>query len=755
MDLLRAVATELTREALESGERRLLVVSSANRLEALAEVASIYSKLVGKDVEALYSNVADGREVLGESKLARTLPAQVNLTAIDFDKSEEALGGTWDLLLTDFSVQMRANDIGRLVETVRGGGLVVMAIPPVDEWMRSLTDFQRKLASPPYRESDVKHRFKERFLETVRRAEGARFVDLLTGESIGAPRIVPKRELPKLDVEGPVRGLAVTEEQVRVVEAIDRLSKVSGKSALVVIANRGRGKSAALGLGISLLMAKRGVKGIAVTAPSLEGVQTLFEFVKRGLNAQGVKCRKVLKDQKVIAVTSRGRSAFFLAPMSLADSKVRVKVVDEAAGVPTHLLFRVLASSRLAIFSSTIHGYEGAGRGFSQRFLAALEETKGTIVEKVEMETPIRYPHGDPVERWLYDFLLLDAEPGDPPEIKELGEAEYVEVDVGNASEEFLRKFYGIYVLAHYRNRPNDLATLLDAPHHSARALTVADEPVVSIQLCEEGRLRKRHIEGILRKEESPPGHMIPARLLAHYGHKGFPKLWGWRIVRIATHPALQRRGLGSLALQRVIEEAKERGMDWVGAGFGVSEELLRFWVRAGFVAVHISPQRNPVSGEYSVFVVKPLSDAAENVVREIVGEFKKRLIDSLHDVYFDLSPRVARLLLKSQWGSARPKLRYSQKLRLKGYLEGYNTYEMASDAIWEIARTYFLSPPPDSPLSVDEEAALLAKALQGRGWGMLAGLLKVKKVSEVLDMMRDVVRKLVVLYGEEEITQV
>ena len=87
--------------------------------------------------------------------------------------------------------------------------------------------------------------------------------------------------------------------------------------------------------------------------------------------------------------------------------------------------------------------------------------------------------------------------------------------------------------------------------------------------------------------------------------------------------------------------------------------------------------------------------------------------------------------------------------------MEGYNTYEMASDAIWEIARTYFLSPPPDSPLSVDEEAALLAKALQGRGWGMLAGLLKVKKVSEVLDMMRDVVRKLVVLYGEEEITQV
>ncbi len=753
-DLVEAVAEGLAREALESGERRLLLVSCEDRLGALAKVARVYRRVAGEGVSALYSNVWVGEEVLGSRRLSSQIPRDVRLTSLDFDRSEEAMGGTWDILLTDFSVQMRANDIGRLVETVRGGGLVVMAIPPVEEWLRTLTDFQRRLASPPYRESDVRAEFKKRLLKTVKSAEGARFVDLESGDVTGAPRVVQRRERQPPQVDDPLMSLALTPEQVRVVEAIDRLSRAPNKSALLVVANRGRGKSAALGLGIAHLMGRRGVRGVAVTAPAVAGVQTLFRFVSRGLEALGIRGRAVVKDGRTIAVTAKGRSAFYLTPMSLVDSNVKVKVVDEAAGIPTHLLFKVLGSSRLAIFSSTIHGYEGAGRGFSQRFMARLGAASG-VVERVEMRTPIRYPEGDPVERWLYDFLLLDAEPGDPPEGASPEAGEYVKVDLSASDEGFLKKFYGIYVLAHYRNRPNDLATLLDAPHHSARALLIEGEPVVSVQICEEGRLTRRYIEGILKRTENPPGHMIPSRLLAHYGHKGFPKLWGWRIVRIATHPALQRRGLGTRVLQEIVREARAAGVDWVGAGFGASEDLLRFWVRAGFLPVHISPQRNPVSGEYSVFVVLPLSRQAEDMLREIVGEFKRRLIDSLHDVYFDLSPRVGRMLLSPRWGEARPRLRFSQKLRLKDYLTGYNTYEMASDAVWEIARAYFLSPPDERPLTEEEEVALLARTLQGRGWGMVAGLLKVKKVVEVMDILRGAVKKLVMLYGEKEIAEV
>ncbi|MDK2463471.1 MAG: DUF1726 domain-containing protein, partial [Candidatus Korarchaeota archaeon] len=202
-DLVEAVAEELTREALESGERRLLLVSCEDRLEALAKVARVYKRVAGEGVSALYSNVWVGEEVLGSRRLASQIQRDVRLTSLDFDRSEEAMGGTWDILLTDFSVQMRANDIGRLVETVRGGGLVVMAIPPVEEWLRTLTDFQRRLASPPYRESDVRAEFKKRFLRTVKSAEGARFVDLESGDVTGVPRVIERRERQPPQVDEP------------------------------------------------------------------------------------------------------------------------------------------------------------------------------------------------------------------------------------------------------------------------------------------------------------------------------------------------------------------------------------------------------------------------------------------------------------------------------------------------------------------------------------------------------------------------
>jgi len=31
-----------------------------------------------------------------------------------------------------------------------------------------------------------------------------------------------------------------------------------------------------------------------------------------------------------------------------------------------------------------------------------------------------------------------------------------------------LKNFVGIYILAHYQNKPNDIAMLADAPHHDA-----------------------------------------------------------------------------------------------------------------------------------------------------------------------------------------------------------------------------------------------------------------------------------------------
>ena len=88
--------------------------------------------------------------------------------------------------------------------------------------------------------------------------------------------------------------------------------------------------------------------------------------------------------------------------------------------------------------------------------------------------------------------------------------------------------------------------------------------------------------------------------------------------------------GLGTLMLKKLEEEARALGMDWLGVGFGVYDRLLKFWIRNGYIPIHLSPERNPTSGEYSVLLVKPLNEKAEAFVKYANVEFRRRLIHSL-----------------------------------------------------------------------------------------------------------------------------
>jgi len=746
--IVEEVFERVSFEALKSGERRLVAIAGEGSLDVLSRLVNRYAELREGKIQLLYSNTSIGGDILGIDTVLGNLGKKVEPTILDFDDSEEAMGGTWDVLLADFSVQMRANDVGRLVETIRGGGLILFALPSLKVWFNTLTLFQRKLVSPPFTERDVRHAFKRRFISNLRNRSGVWFVDMDSGRVEGLPRNVPPRLMPKARGKGPVRSLAITNEQLEVIDGILKLSETKGKSSMVIVADRGRGKSAALGLGLSRLMAQGNYRKIVVTAPTLAGAKTLFHFLKLGLKAQGLRFRETKREEVTTKISSRRCTVVYVSPVRAAEVRSRIKVVDEAASIPTYVLFSILRSSKLAIFSTTVHGYEGAGRSFSLRFLERLRRMKGLELVEIRMKTPIRYPEDDPVEEWLYDFLLLDAEPADVIEEPPYEELKFSKLDLEEASENLLKQFYGIYVLAHYRNRPNDLALLLDAPHHTAWAITYNDKVLVSVQLAEEGKLLPSMAEEMLKGWE-PPGHMIPNRMVLHYGFKDFAKLWGWRIVRIATHPSLQGRGLGSLALKEIEQKARDMGIDWIGAGFGASPRLLNFWLKNGFIPIHISPSRNPTSGEFSVFVLKPLNNRTERMVEAMSYEFKNRFLGSLHDVYFGLSPSVARLLLTP--GSFKTKLRLSmsQRRRLKGYLVGTHTYEMTADAIGALVKHYFIKGGWDvRPLKPWEEDLIVAKTLQGRGWDLIR---RIFKIDRPLDVYREIIGRLVKHYVQKE----
>src|SRR5262249_2234735 len=120
--------------------------------------------------------------------------------------------------------------------------------------------------------------------------------------------------------------------------------------------------------------------------------------------------------------------------------------------------------------------------------------------------------------------------------------------------ETMLRELFGLLVAAHYRTSPRDLSTLLDAPDVEVHALFSGSHPIAAAMIAREGGLDAERIDSMRRGLLRPAGHAMPETFVAHCRLPSAGALTGMRIVRIAVHPALQRRGLGTQLLSKLEE---------------------------------------------------------------------------------------------------------------------------------------------------------------------------------------------------------
>ena len=768
--LRELVKTEVERARSARHRRLFVIVGSDDRrlVEGALEVLEGYYAAGGggSGLYVFQPEFSDANKRMnffrdGVSKL----PLEVEFRP--YKDTPRLLGTTWDFAVLDLVNDLKPNDVGRLGGVVRGGGVYVFLVPPLHLWTRHLSKFQTTLLVPQYTPSDVRQFLKKRFWEKLYSHRGVVIYDVDNGRVLKTSGVDEVEEWAPASPQPPEKAvlplkiyrLAATRDQVEVLKLFEKLyQRPRKKQALVVVADRGRGKSAALGLGLAglghkLRKAKARVQ-IVVSAMEYGNLETLLEFATRGLEALGYKPGFEKEGGEIRAVKAKGIFIDVVTPyMLMKRENADVVAVDEAAAVPLPILYDVHKRFDRMVFATTIHGYEGAGRGFSIRFLKYLRESRDTEVYLYEMEEPIRYGRGDPVEEWLFDTFLLDAEPARVEE-KDLEyikrrEFKYLTHDEVLDREEVFRQFFGIYVQAHYRNEPDDLGMLLDAPHHTARALALPNGKVaVSVELAFEGALDDFSIDQALRGLKLP-GNIIPDRFLKYWRLPEFAKLRGWRIVRIATHPDLQDMGLGTEMLKKIEEEARAAGLDWLGVGFGVYDRLLKFWVRNGYVPIHLSPERNPTSGEYSVLLVKPLNKAAEEFVKYANVEFRRRLIHSLMGPYGDMSPDEVRYLLED-WGwevETPPRLSKNQLDRLVAYSYGPMTYENVTDAVYMLATSYFYSPKTRRPpLPEVAERVLISKVLQARPWKEAAEAAGVRR-GDLMLLLREVVKVLLFYY--------
>ncbi|KAG1716074.1 hypothetical protein ID866_1100 [Astraeus odoratus] len=566
------------------------------RVSARPSVLWCYKKELGFTTHRKKREAKIKRDVKrGIRELNEQSPFEIFITVTDirytyYKDSHKILGNTYGMcVLQDFEA-ITPNLLARTIETVEGGGLVVLLL----KTMTSLKQLYTMTMA---------------FLDDELNVLPISKAKDITPMEDSLPPAVGTEELKELQASladtphvGELVKLARTRDQAQgLLMFVEAITEKTLSSTVVLTAARGRGKSAALGLAMAAALS-HGYANIFVTSPSPENLKTLFEFVFKGLDALGYEEHL---DYDIAQSTNPDfNKAIYIQPEDAhVLGQAELLIIDEAAAIPLPLV-RNLLGPYLVFMASTINGYEGTGRSLSLKLIQQLREStrpslskdadkpdegatlttaskklvhvKSALVRtlrEVKLETPIRYATGDKIEQWLHSLLCLDATlptksssalQGCPhPSTCELY---YVSRDTlfsfHPASELFLQRMMALYVASHYKNQPNDLQLLSDAPAHHLFVLlpplkddeSHLPEPLVVLQVALEGNISKGVIMEGLSRGFRAGGDMIPWLVSQQFQESKFAQLSGARIVRIATHPDYANMGYGSRALKALNE---------------------------------------------------------------------------------------------------------------------------------------------------------------------------------------------------------
>jgi N-acetyltransferase 10 len=706
-----------------------------------------------------------------------------NIRYVYYKETEKILGNTYGMcILQDFEA-LTPNLLARTVETVEGGGLVILLLKGMNSLKQLYTlsmDVHSRYRTEAH--GDVVARFNERFILSLGGCESCLVVDdelnVLPISGGKAVRPLPPPETdegPKskelesikeslVDTQpiGSLVTLARTVDQAKaLLTFVDAIAEKTLQSTVTLTAARGRGKSAALGVAIAAAIA-HGYSNIFITSPSPENLKTLFEFVFKGFDALGyldhvdysiIQSTNPDFNKAIVRVNVHRQHRQTIQYIQPQDAytlgQAELVVIDEAAAIPLPLV-KKLMGPYLVFMASTINGYEGTGRSLSLKLIQQLREqssgslkanstdasvadratgklvtdssvasTGGRSLREITLSEPIRYAPGDSVEKWLNKLLCLDATLPQS-RLRTLGcphpsKCELLAVNRDTlfsfhpASEKFLQQMMALYVASHYKNSPNDLQLLSDAPAHQLFVLVpptdenanTLPEPLCVIQVALEGQISRESVMSSLSRGQRASGDLIPWLVSQQFQDEDFAGLSGARIVRIATNPEYISMGYGKQAMQLLtdfyegkftnlaeneveveqemvrvtdaelenssllqdnvkvrdiknmpplfarLSERKPPILDYIGVSYGLTLPLHKFWDRAGFVPVYLRQTPNDLTGEHTTVMIRALGeDNDSSWLGAFAGDFHRRFLNLLPSQQFRTFPSSTSLTI-------------------------------------------------------------------------------------------------------------
>jgi tRNA(Met) cytidine acetyltransferase len=153
----------------------------------------------------------------------------------------------------------------------------------------------------------------------------------------------------------------------------------------------------------------------------------------------------------------------------------------------------------------------------------------------------------------------------------------------------------------------------------------------------------------ILAGRRRPHGHLLAQSLAVHAGFDQALSQRTLRVVRIAVHPAQQRRGIGRRLLVAARAWAVSERLDGLGCAFGSASDLLAFWTAQGLEPVRLGLRIDPASAAHALMMLDGLSAGGRSLATAAVARFRRDLPWSLGDEFSDLPPELAIALLRGR----------------------------------------------------------------------------------------------------------
>ncbi|SNC63069.1 tRNA(Met)-cytidine N(4)-acetyltransferase [Marinobacter sp. es.048] len=688
-----------------NGERRLVLLEG-NRETSLKWLSALLPEL------ELQAGLWTGPEdQCPDPRLARIVPTE----------ARKWLGCEVSMIIWDGWQGNPPDGFAALSGALTAGGLLFWLMPPLDEW--------RRFADPDYPRTGLDHGGGHPF--------AARMANILADHE-AVIRISPCSGTLSLPAIPPVPEqtfrIETTRDQEQLVQRLVRFGLGRRRRPLVVTADRGRGKSAALGMAAAELLEK-GRQEIVVTAPSEQNVDTLFRHAREALAEQLDEA-----STRILTNRSGGRLRFVPVRELLAlRPEAEVILVDEAAAIPAPLLKSLLLGWPRVAFATTVHGYEGAGRGFAIRFRQVLEQSTPHW-QLVTLSEPVRWARNDPLEALVTRLFLLAADSSVSPRNTESSIAEPVIESWQPATddEEALSHAFGLLVDAHYRTSPADLRQWLDDPAARSWRARIGDRTVGVLWCALEGGLSPELAEQVSLGTRRIRGHLLPQSLASHSGYPEAAVLEGLRVVRIAVSDDARRSGIGRRLVETARAYAAEQGVDYLGSSFGGSADLLAFWQSCSLHVVRVGLQQEASSGEYPLQMIRGISqpglDLEERIRNRLAGHWLTLMPDNWPGLEPDMLAEITADLPPG------PTLDHDDLRDLCHFANGHRGFQITVPVLRKLSQV----PGTMAWLKDHEELALWCRrVLQGAPWASVQTEKLCVGQREGEDRLRQVVRDL------------